>query len=114
MRELLWAYGFLVMAIAAEVGGTTLLAKSAQFTRVWPTLGMIAAYTASFYLLTRVLEIVPLGVAYAIWGGLGIVATTLIGVWVFRQPLDAPAILGIAFILAGVILINGFSKTAAH
>ena len=81
MRALIWAYGFLITAIAAEVIGTTLLAKSAQFTRLWPSIGMLAAYGVSFYLLTLVLKTIPLGVAYAIWGGLGIVATTLIGMF---------------------------------
>tara|TARA_B100002052_G_scaffold297398_1_gene328034 strand:+ start:3222 stop:3569 length:348 start_codon:yes stop_codon:yes gene_type:complete len=114
MRALIWAYGFLITAIAAEVIGTTLLAKSAQFTRLWPSIGMLAAYGVSFYLLTLVLKTIPLGVAYAIWGGLGIVATTLIGAYVLRQPLDTPAIAGIAAIVFGVILINGFSAAASH
>ena len=114
MRELVWAYGLLVFAIAAEVVGTTCLAKSAQFTRLWPTLCMVVAYILSFYLLTLVLRTIPLGVAYAIWGGLGIVATTVIGASVLRQPLDAPAVAGIGCIIAGLVLINGFSAAASH
>lgn len=114
MRQLLIAYGFLFVAIVAEIFGTTMLARSAQFTRLWPTLGMGVAYALSFYLLTLVLQTLPLAIAYALWGGLGIVLTTLVGSLVLKQPIDTAAGVGIFLILAGVVIINGWSSAATH
>ncbi|HEU0220712.1 MAG TPA: SMR family transporter [Paracoccaceae bacterium] len=108
------AYAALAAAIVAEMVGTALLQKSEQFTRILPTLAMIACYTASFYFLAQALRAVPLGIAYAIWGGVGIVLVALIGVLVFRQAMDWAAILGIGLIVAGVVVLNGFSQTISH
>ncbi|MAN55475.1 MAG: SMR family transporter [Paracoccus sp. (in: a-proteobacteria)] len=104
----------LAMAIALEVVGTSLLQRSQQFSRLWPTLGMAICYLASFYLLSLALRVLPLGVAYAIWSALGIVLVALIGLFVFHQRLDLPAVIGLGLIVAGVIVVNLFSQTAGH
>ena len=104
----------LAMAIALEVVGTSLLQRSQQFSRLWPTLGMAICYLASFYLLSLALRVLPLGVAYAIWSALGIVLVALIGLFVFHQRLDLPAVIGLGRIVAGVIVVNLFSQTAGH
>lgn len=114
MPPLVFGYGALAAAIACEVIGTTFLQKSEQFTKLAPTLIMAACYAASFYCLTHALKVLPLGIAYAIWGGLGIVLTALIGLFVFRQTLDTAALAGIALIVSGVLVINLFSHSAAH
>lgn len=102
------------LAIVFEVCGTTLLQKSEQFTRLLPTLGTIVFYLAAFYFLSQSLKVVPLGVAYASWAGLGIVLTALIGVFYFRQPLDWVGVMGIVLIVAGAILVNGVSGAKGH
>lgn len=111
---MLTAYGLLLAAILAELAGTTLLQKSEQFTRLAPTLAMAAAYALSFYLLSHALRIIPLGVAYALWAGLGIVLVALIGRFLFGQSLDAAGVLGIGLIVAGVIVLNLFSSSTTH
>ena len=108
------AYGLLAAAIASEVAGTTFLQKSEQFTRPLPTAAMALLYATSFFFLSQALKHLPLGVAYAIWGGLGIVLTAVIGVVVFRQTLDAPAYLGIALIVSGVVVTQVFSQSGGH
>ena len=75
---------------------------------------MVVFYVISFYLLSQVIKTIPLGVAYAIWGGVGIVLTALIGFLIFRQSLDLAALIGIALIIGGVIVMNIFSKTVGH
>lgn len=114
MNPLLLAYGSLAIAIVAEVAGTTFLMKSEQFSRLVPTLTMAAFYAVSFFFLSQALKTVPLGVAYAIWGGLGIVLTAGISVIVFKQTLDVPAIIGISMIVGGVVVVNAFSNSASH
>lgn len=114
MSPILTAWCALAGAIAIEVIGTTFLQKSDHFTRLVPTLACAALYAASFYLLAQALRVIPLGVAYSIWGGLGIVVTAIIGVLLFKQRLDWIAIVGIGFIVVGVVIINGFSKTGGH
>jgi len=104
----------LLGAIGFEVAGTTLLQKSEQFSRLWPTLGMAACYGAAFYLLSITLKQMPVGIAYAIWSGLGVVLISMIGLVVFKQKLDAPALLGLTMIVGGVVVINLFSRTAGH
>jgi small multidrug resistance pump len=107
-------YGSLVIAISLEVAGTTLLQQSQQFTRWLPTLGMALCYGASFYFLSITLKVLPVGVAYAIWSGLGIVLVSTIGLLVFRQTLDMAAIIGLGFIITGVGIVNLFSSTVGH
>lgn len=114
MNPVITAYGVLLVAIAAEVVGTSLLASSQQFTRLWPSLGTIAAYALSFYLLSVVLRVMPVGIAYAIWSGLGIVLVSAMGFVLLRQSLDLPALIGIGFIITGVIIINTLSSSVTH
>ena len=108
------AYGYLAIAIICEVIGTTFLMKSEQFTRLVPTLIMGLLYVISFYLLTQTLKTIPLGIAYALWGGLGIVLTSLVGLVFFKQSLDTAAAVGIAMIVGGVMVMNLFSNSVVH
>ena len=107
-------YIYLILAVAAETIGTSALQASQQFTRLWPSVLVITSYAVAFYLLSLTLRHMPVGVMYAIWSGLGIALIALIGWLVFRQALDAPAILGIALIMAGIAIIQLFSQTASH
>jgi small multidrug resistance pump len=104
----------LLGAIGFEVMGTTLLQQSQQFTRPWPTAGLALCYGVAFYLLTLALKQMPVGLAYAIWSGLGVVLISVIGLFLFRQKLDLPAIIGLALIIGGVLVINLFSKSVSH
>ncbi|CAM4233902.1 multidrug efflux SMR transporter [Psychrobacter arenosus] len=108
------AYGYLGLAIICEVLGTTFMAKSAEFTRLAPTAAMAALYGISLFFLAKSLRVIPLGVAYAIWGGLGIVLTCIVGLFIFKQSLGLPAILGITLIVTGVVILNIFSNTVPH
>ncbi|NMG41235.1 QacE family quaternary ammonium compound efflux SMR transporter [Chelativorans sp. ZYF759] len=105
---------YLAIAIVFEVLATTALKQTEGFTRLWPSLLTIIGYGFAFYFLSLPLRTMPLGVVYAVWSGAGIVLVTLIGWSVFRQMLDLPALLGIAMILGGVLVINIFSKTVVH
>jgi small multidrug resistance pump len=107
-------YLYLALAIVLEVTGSSFLQASKGFSKPIPTLIMAAAYISCFFFLSQALKTIPLGVAYAIWAGLGIVLTAAVSVVVFKQSLDFPAILGMLLIIAGVVVINAFSKTAAH
>lgn len=113
MNPLLLAYGSLTVAIVCEVLGTSFLQKSDQFTKLVPT-AMAVFYAGSFFFLAQALRSLPLGIAYAIWGGLGIVLTAAVGVVVFRQALDLAAMIGIAMIVGGVVVLNVFSHSAGH
>lgn len=108
------AYIYLFLAIASELIGTTCLKKSEGFTRLIPSCIMVVAMVCAFYFLSIAIRTIPVGVAYAIWSGVGIVFITLIGVVFFRQVPDLPAIIGLLLIVAGVVVINLFSKTAGH
>ncbi|MEO9340162.1 multidrug efflux SMR transporter [Mesorhizobium sp. SB112] len=114
MNPALVAYGALALAIVCEVTGSSLLQKSEQFSRLWPTVAMAVCFGASLFFLSQALKIIPLGVAYAIWGGLGIVLTALISVFVFRFTLDGAALIGIALIVSGVVVMNVFSGSVSH
>ncbi|MBD9624703.1 multidrug efflux SMR transporter [Ensifer sp. ENS06] len=114
MNSAIFAYAALGLAIILEVAGTVFLQRSAQFTRLWPTLAMAVLYAGSFYSLTHAIKAMPLSVAYAVWGGVGIILTATVGYVVFRQALDFAAIVGIALIVSGVFVINLFSQTAVH
>ena len=107
-------YLYLAIAIAAEVIATSALKASDGFTRPGPSLVVAAGYAIAFYFLSLVLKTVPVGVAYAIWSGAGIVLIALIGWAVLKQPLDLPALAGIGLIVAGVAVIQLFSKSSAH
>lgn len=111
MTPVLTAYLMLGVAIVLEVIGTSLLQTTQQFTRVLPTTLMALAYLGSFYFLSHALKVMPVGLAYAIWSGIGIVLITAVGYFAFRQTLDLPALIGIGLIMMGVVVINLFSKT---
>jgi small multidrug resistance pump len=108
------AYAALALAIVFEVTASALLQQSAQFTRPWPTLAMVLCYVASFYALSVAIRIIPLSIAYAIWGGVGIILTVTVSFVLFRQMLDAAAFVGIGLIVSGVVVINLFSETTVH
>lgn len=107
-------YIFLAAAIVLEVIATTALKSSQQFTRWLPTIIMAVCYIGSFYLLSLTLKSIPVGISYAIWSGTGIVLISLAGIFRFKEIPDLPAIIGMLLIIAGVVVINVFSKTAAH
>ncbi len=107
-----WLY--LAVAILAEVIATSSLRASDGFTRLWPSLLVVTGYGVAFYFLSLTLRAIPVGIAYAVWSGVGIVLVSLIA-WIgFGQKLDAPAVLGIGLIISGVVVLNLFSKSAAH
>jgi small multidrug resistance pump len=108
------AYALLGAAILAEVIGTSALKASEGFTRPLPSVLTAMAYVAAFYALSLTLKTVPLGVAYGVWSGVGIVLVSAVGWVVYDQRLDAAALLGIALILAGVLVIHLFSRSAGH
>nr|WP_250152358.1 SMR family transporter [Ancylobacter radicis] len=104
----------LLIAIAAEVVGTTALARSDGLTRLVPSLITVVSYVFAFWCLSIVLRTVPTGIAYAVWSGFGIVLITAVA-WIhYGQKLDLPAVIGLGMIIAGVLVINLFSKTVAH
>ena len=107
-------YLYLALAIVLEVLGSSFMKASDGFSKLLPTTITIIAYIASFFFLSQALKSIPLGIAYAIWGGLGIVLTALISVIIFKQSLDLPAIIGIILIVAGVFVMNFFSKSSTH
>ncbi|WP_261094669.1 SMR family transporter [Serratia quinivorans] len=105
---------YLAMAIVAEVVATTMLKASEGFTRLWPSLVVVVGYAVAFWGLSMVVKTMPLGIVYAIWSGMGIVLVSIAAVFVYQQKLDLPAIFGMGLIIAGVLVINLLSKTAAH
>jgi small multidrug resistance pump len=108
------SYFYLAIAIVAEVIATSFMKLSDGFTRPVPSLVTAVGYLVAFYFLSLTLRTVPTGVAYAIWSGVGIVLITAVA-WFFQgQRLDLPALAGIALIVAGVLVMNLFSKAAAH
>ena len=107
-------YAILLAAVIAETIGTTALYASQQFTRLWPSLLVVASYSISFYLLSMTLKWFPVGIMYAFWSGMGIVLIALFGFLVYGQRLDWPAIIGLAMIVGGIIVIHVFSTTATH
>ena len=114
MQSMFVTYASLLAAIVLETAATSFLKESEQFTRFWPSLATAAGYGGAFYLLSVTLKAMPVGIAYALWSGLGIVLISLIGVLVFKQHLDFPAYLGLALIIAGVAVINLFSQSVSH
>ncbi|MCX8958381.1 QacE family quaternary ammonium compound efflux SMR transporter [Erwinia psidii] len=104
----------LFIAIVAEVIGTTLLKSAESFTRFWPSVGTILCYMVAFYCLSLTLQQIPTGLAYAIWSGVGVVLISLVA-WLWHgQRLDLPAIIGLVFIIAGVVIINTLSRAVSH
>ncbi|MBB3225367.1 DMT family transporter [Pseudoduganella umbonata] len=107
-----WLY--LAIAIVAEVIATSALKASEGFTRPVPATLVVIGYGIAFYMLSLTLRTIPMGVVYAIWSGAGIVLITLVGYFMFRQRLDLPALVGIGLIVAGVLVMQLFSKATAH
>lgn len=107
-------YVILGLAIICEVIATSALRQTNQFTRIVPSLITLVGYAGAFYFLSMVLRNIPLGIAYAIWSGAGIVLVALVGWLVFKQQLDVPAIIGICMIIGGVLVINLFSGSVEH
>ena len=107
-------YAYLLIAIACEVVGTSALKATDGFTRLGPSLVTLIGYGISFYFLSLTLRAIPVGVVYAIWSGAGIVLIAAIGWVYYRQSLDAAAVIGLALIVAGVLVVNLFSRTVAH
>ncbi len=114
MNPVFLSYLLLAIAIISEVIGTTFLVKSEGFTKLGPTFAVALFYILSFYLLSQVTKVIPIGIAYALWGGLGIVLTSLVGLSFFKQTLDTAAIIGIAMIVGGVVVMNLLSNSVAH
>ncbi len=104
----------LSVAIVAEVFGTSFLKASEGFSKFWPSVAVIVGYMVAFYFLALSLKFIPVGIAYAIWAGVGVVLIALIGWVVFDQSLDLPAMIGITLIIAGVITLNVFSGSVTH
>ena len=109
MHPVIW----LIAAIGSEVIATTSLKLSEGFSRPLPVVFVVVGYGISFYALAQSLRAIPLGVVYAVWSGIGTAAIALIGLWLFRETLDAPKVAGIALIIAGVVLLNLVSSPAA-
>lgn len=108
------AWIYLSIAIVAEVIATSALKASLGFSRPGPTTVVVVGYGIAFYCLSLALQSMPVGVAYAIWSGVGIVLITLVAWLVHGQALDLPAVIGLGLIVAGVVVLNAFSRVIAH
>jgi small multidrug resistance pump len=108
------AYLYLAIAIVGEVVGTAALKATEEFTRLIPSLIVIVGYGTAFFFLTLALRTIPVGIAYAVWAGIGIVLVSAASWVLYKQSLDAPAIVGIALIVVGVVVINAFSSSISH
>ncbi len=107
-------YVYLGIAVTAEVVATSALKATNEFTNLVPSVLVIAGYVIAFYCLTIVMRTIPVGVAYAIWSGVGMVVVTILGIAFYREIPDLPAVLGIVLIIAGVVVIQLLSKTVNH
>lgn len=108
------AWLLLGTAIVAEVIGTSALKASEGFTRLLPSVVVVLGYAVAFYCLSLVLKTVPVGIAYAVWSGLGIVLITLVAFVMYGQKIDLPGLIGMGLIVAGVVVLNVFSKATVH
>lgn len=105
---------FLFIAIVSETIATSALKSSEGFSRLWPSVLVVAGYSSAFYFLSLTLRTIPVGIAYAIWSGVGVVLIALAGWLIYGQKLDTPALLGMGLIVSGVIVMNVFSTSSAH
>ncbi|MBK8455107.1 MAG: multidrug efflux SMR transporter [Thiofilum sp.] len=105
------SYFYLALAIVAEVIATSSLKATEEFTKPLPTVLMVVGYMLAFYFMTLAMRTIPLGVTYAIWSGLGIVLISTVGVFLYNEKLDLPALIGMGLIIAGVVVMKLFSKT---
>ncbi len=110
MTQQTLAYLYLAIAIVTEVSATSALKASAEFTRVIPSLIVVVGYAVSFYFMTLVLKTMPVGITYAIWAGLGIVLVAIVGAVTYKEIPGIPAMIGMALIIAGVVIIHVFEK----
>ena len=101
-------------AVLSEVTATTALKFSEGFTKLLPSVIVVLGYGLSFYLLSLSLKVMPIGLAYALWSGIGIVLTVIAGMILWREPLDWARVIGILLIIAGILVINVFSKAGVH
>lgn len=108
------AWLLLGLAIVAEVIGTSALKASEGFTRLGPSAVVVVGYAVAFYCLSLVLKTLPVGITYAVWSGLGIVLITVAAFVLYGQKIDLPGLVGMGLIMAGVVVLNVFSKAAAH
>ncbi len=104
-------YLYLLVAIISEVIATSALKSSENFSRLWPSVLVVLGYASAFYFLSLTLKVLPMGISYAIWSGVGIVLISLAGLIFYKQKLDMPAVIGMVLIIAGVLVINLFSKS---
>lgn len=102
------------IAIVAETIATSALKSSEGFSKLVPSAIVLVGYGVAFYFLSLTLRSIPVGIAYAVWSGVGIVLITAVGWAFFGQKLDAPALIGMALIIAGVVIMNVFSSAGAH
>ena len=108
------AYLILLVAVVFETIGTAALQASQQFTKPIPSIIVVIGYGLAFYMMAQTLRYLPVGITYAVWSGLGIISISIIEYFAFGQKLDLAAILGMGLIVAGILVINLFSKTAVH
>ena len=108
------AYLYLALAIIAEVIATNALKASAEFTKIIPSMVVVAGYVVSCYCMTLILRTLPVGIMYALWSGLGIVLVTITGMIVYKEIPDTPAVVGMGLIIAGVVVITVFSKVTVR
>ncbi|MDN4494472.1 DMT family transporter [Ureibacillus aquaedulcis] len=100
------AYLYLALAIIGELIGTSLLKASEGFSKLYPTIGLVLAFVASFFFLSMAIKSIPLNTAYAIWSGVGLVATTIISVLIWKEKINVASVVGISLILIGVVILN--------
>ncbi len=105
---------YLIIAVFSEVAATVALKMTEGFTKPLPGIVVVLGYGSAFYFLSLMLKTVPVGIAYAVWSGIGIVLTAIVGIFLFRERLDIWAIVGMSLIIAGIVVMNVLSKTAAH
>ena len=107
-----WIY--LTLAIFSEVMATASLKSTEGFTKLWPSVLVLVGYSAAFYFLSLTLDTIPIGVAYAIWSGVGVAAITLVSIFFFDQKIDTAGFIGIGLIVAGVIILRLFSESTVE
>ena len=107
-----WIY--LTLAIFSEVLATASLKSTEGFTKLWPSVLVLVGYSAAFYFLSMTLDSIPIGIAYAIWSGVGVAAITLVSIFFFDQKIDTAGFIGIGLIVAGVIVLRIFSESAVE
>lgn len=108
------AYIYLAIAIVAEVAATSALKAAEEFTRLIPSLIVVVGFGVAFYFMMLTLRTIPVGITYAVWSGLGIVLVAIIGAVLYKEIPDIPAVIGMGLIVAGVVIINLFSKTVSQ